>query len=247
MSTAKARKKNLPEKGAAWAQWTDGLHQALTEAKALLAQDSGLKSETIDGLMRSFHLIKGFAQALGLHGVQSVSHELEARLLASRAVDQELRDFLSEGVRKLDGVIARLHEIDLQAAAALGELAVISGKPARVSAVFARIESAAKGIALDLGCKLKFECMGGDLFELEPAWEGPLEAALLHAVRNSLDHGITKDHTQAPLEVRLSVERKGSELVIVCRDSGSGIDPARVREVARAPGALRCGDGFDEA
>ena len=146
-----------------WAQWIDGLHEALAEAKRLIASGVTVSQPWLESLMRSFHLIKGYAQALGLSGVQSVAHELESRMVAlmsapskgarARLSDGELVALLSDGVRKLDGVLARMHEIQLHAAA---RREIQGGKP-KVVALFARIEVAARGIAVDVRLAIRFE------------------------------------------------------------------------------------------
>lgn len=227
----------------AWKAWVDGLHEALAEAKAGLARGAVSTSE-LTILMRAFHLIKGYAQALGLHGVQSAAHELESKVsgwLEGPAEDRPKKAMaiLASGIGKLDAVISGMHEIELRRAA-IREAAVcrVDEEPraTRVSALFSRIESAARGIALDLGQTLEFDARtGGDLL-LEPEWEAPLEAALLHTVRNSLDHGTLTRTRRAtsPILVVLSAEIERNEWVIKCRDTGTGIDPARVREAARA-------------
>lgn len=229
MSAASLKK----ARAADWSQWTDGLHRALSDAKGVIAQSArgrGLTSAQLDQLMRSFHLIKGFAQALGLHGVQAVSHHFESRLLGTgQNSEPELGALLAEGIRRLDAVVERLHEVDLRAAAirelALGARSVPSAGM-QLSGVFSRIESAARGIALDLGYRLQFECRTGGAIGIQSEWEAPVEAALLHAVRNSLDHG------QA-LSIQLTARLEKGDLVIECLDTGAGIDPALVREAAR--------------
>ena len=65
-----------------WGEWIDGLHEALGQAKMRLSGGSALLArESLESLMRSFHLLKGSAQALGLAGVQAVAHALESALV----------------------------------------------------------------------------------------------------------------------------------------------------------------------
>jgi chemotaxis protein histidine kinase CheA len=216
-----------------WDQWVDGLHGALAQAKAILAGQGPLAGPERDALMRAFHLLKGYAQGLGLQGVQSVAHELESRIgsdsQGAPARQQELRESLRGGLAKLDGVLQSLLELRLQQAAR-GELAARRGT-ASFAMLFGRIEQAARGIAAQLGLRLELACEGGEL-PLPNDWEAPLEAALLHAVRNSVDHG-AQAGSAAPLEIRLSAARAEREVVIEIRDNGAGIAASRVREAAR--------------
>jgi chemotaxis protein histidine kinase CheA len=240
-------------------EWVDELHWALSEAKSI-ASSRGLFEDLssphciqdAQAMMRSFHLIKGFAQALGLHGVQAVAHGLESALApvagldggksrrsgasvaAARWSGPDLKRQVTEGLAKLDAVIGRLHEAELRAAAVreqdVAGVAFQAGART-VAAIFSRIEGAARGIALDLSRELELVFEGDMSVAISAEAENLLEAALLHAVRNSLDHG--SRGVSGPLLVTLSSSVQDEMLVIECRDSGAGIDSARVREAAR--------------
>jgi chemotaxis protein histidine kinase CheA len=227
------RKSASPE---AWDQWVDGLHEALAESKRIVGRAGRLNLPESEALMRAFHRIKGSAQALGLHGVQRVAHDLESRVLSNarfadacadaKANDAELRETLAVGVRKLDAALARLHELQMFSAARR------EVHRETLSDLFARVGEAAHGIAAELGQKLRFEFSGTEDPELTAEWETALEAALLHAARNSIDHGATERGSE--LALSLSARREDASLVIECFDTGAGIDPGRVREAARA-------------
>ena len=109
-------------------------------------------------------------------------------------------------------------------------------KTESLSSLFARMESIARGLAATLGIALVFESAGGESIELASDWEGPLEAALLHAVRNSLDHGGQGKGKNDQLVLRLTARREPDYVSIECSDTGAGIDPERVREAAQAAG-----------
>lgn len=236
MSAITRKKKST---GEAWSEWVDGMHQALAEAKAVLKGHEPLTHESLETLMRDFHLIKGYAQPLGLHGVQRVAHELETRIVglireARREVTGAgLKAILVEGLLKLDGIFSKLHEVQIRSAAER-ELGGSRGEAQmpRFDSLWGRMEASARSLAVELSREIRFQARGGDL-PMERSWEAPLEAALLHAVRNSLDHG---SGSGARLELSLSVARKGSEIVVEFSDSGAGIDPQRVREAARERG-----------
>lgn len=216
----------------------DGLHAALADAKALLARHEELNQQSLENLMRSFHLIKGYAQALGLLGVQSTAHELESRVFTSLQASRhaitsaELRAIFAEGVLKIDSVFSKMHEMELRAIAQGG----IQKAPTqrRLSDLFCSMQSMARSLAIEMGKPCRFEVQGGqgqESIPLPSSWKMPLEAALLHAIRNSLDHG------GEPLDLHLSAQRQGNQVVIRFSDQGAGIDPERVRRAAIQKGA----------
>jgi chemotaxis protein histidine kinase CheA len=227
----------------AWAaEWSAGLALAIAEAKKLAARDALAGPRDRDErdnnrdneMMRALHLIKGFAQSLGLVGVQAAAHALESNVSALRqdhATSRSQLDAIQDGLRKIEGVallLKRAQAREAEFGSRGGSSAPADSRGELLSTLFSRIESVARGIALELGVHLKWSRSGGEsrLRGDQARW---IEAALLHAVRNSLDHGDSPD-----LSIRLAAWREGKRLVIECRDDGRGIDPERVREAARA-------------
>jgi len=116
-----------------------------------------------------------------------------------------------------------------------------------LSPVLRRLERQARQLATELGKSVDIE-VRGHAVEADKGVVDGLYEPLLHLVRNALDHGI-EDAAQrlaagkserAALFVRARVE--GDEVEVSVRDNGRGMDPIRLREVARARGL---GDRID--
>ena len=116
-----------------------------------------------------------------------------------------------------------------------------------LSPVLRRLERQARQLAADLGKAVDIE-VRGHAVEADKGVVDGLYEPLLHLVRNALDHGV-EDPTErrtagradrATLSIRARVD--GDEVEVEVRDDGRGMDPARLREAARARGL---GDRID--
>jgi len=90
----------------------------------------------------------------------------------------------------------------------------------------------------------------GDNLRLDrPTWR-PFWAAMIHAVRNAVDHGIEPPEERRLAGkpeagvVELSAQRHGNRIVLAIRDDGRGIDWERVRARAAEQG-LPCAGHAD--
>ena len=107
-----------------------------------------------------------------------------------------------------------------------------------VSLVFHALERAVRDAAILRGKSVAFESSGGTT-RVDADVLGVVQAALLHAVRNAVAHGI-EDPAQRRLRdkppqgrVILEVKRSGHRVAFVCRDDGRGLDLEAVRRAAR--------------
>jgi two-component system, chemotaxis family, sensor kinase CheA len=86
--------------------------------------------------------------------------------------------------------------------------------------------------------------IGGDDTEADKTIVEMLFEPLLHIVRNAMDHGVESPTDRAasgkPAVASLGIraERQSDRVLIEVSDDGSGIDSARVREVAKARGIV---------
>jgi len=116
-----------------------------------------------------------------------------------------------------------------------------------LSPVLRRLERQARQLAADLGKSVDIE-VRGHAVEADKGVVDGLYEPLLHLVRNALDHGVEAEAERraagkgdrATLSIRARVD--GDEVEVEVCDDGRGMDPARLREVARARGL---GDRID--
>jgi two-component system chemotaxis sensor kinase CheA len=109
--------------------------------------------------------------------------------------------------------------------------------------VFSGIERATRLAAAAVGKSVRFETIGGDV-RLDRHVLPVVGNALLHLVRNSVDHGIESPKLRAARfkpeqgTVKIRVERRGSRVAFICEDDGAGIDPSEVRRLFVERGLL---------
>jgi two-component system, chemotaxis family, sensor kinase CheA len=103
--------------------------------------------------------------------------------------------------------------------------------------VFDKLARLMRRLVRESGKDVVFDVSGGDV-ELDKLIVEELSDPLMHLLRNALDHGTerpelrTKQGKQARATIGLVAKQQGNHVIIEVRDDGSGIDEARVREVA---------------
>ncbi len=108
-------------------------------------------------------------------------------------------------------------------------------------AMFTFLERAARDAAVALGKRVVFEAVGGDV-RLDGDVLGPVQSALLQAVRNAVAHGLEMDAERTAAgksidgRIRITVERRGNRVAFACTDDGRGIDVDAVRRAATKRG-----------
>ncbi|HET9595844.1 MAG TPA: chemotaxis protein CheA [Anaeromyxobacteraceae bacterium] len=109
--------------------------------------------------------------------------------------------------------------------------------------IFDKLSRMVRKLSRDLGKQVEFEVRGGEV-ELDKLIVEELSDPLMHLIRNAIDHAIeapevrTRAGKRAAGRITLSAEQKGSHVRISVADDGSGIDEARVREVAMTRGLV---------
>jgi two-component system chemotaxis sensor kinase CheA len=110
-----------------------------------------------------------------------------------------------------------------------------------VSTVTDQLQRAVRDLARSLGKEVRWE-VEGEQTELERNMVQQLADALVHIVRNAVDHGIEPPDQRAAAgkprhgTVRLHARQRGSEVIISVSDDGRGIDVDAVRRAANARG-----------
>lgn len=103
--------------------------------------------------------------------------------------------------------------------------------------IFPVLERAAHDAARSSGRELRCELGGADV-RVDRHILSAARDALLHLVRNAVDHGIEPPEERAsagkpaPGRIAIRVERRGRRIAFICEDDGRGIDVAAVRRAA---------------
>jgi two-component system chemotaxis sensor kinase CheA len=110
-------------------------------------------------------------------------------------------------------------------------------------AAFVELERAARDAALALGKSASFHASGGDV-RVDGRVLSAARDALLHVVRNAVDHGIEPPAERARAgkppagRIDLEVRARGHRVTFACRDDGRGVDLEAVRAAAVARGVV---------
>jgi len=240
-----------------------GLLEFLSESSRLVGDVLHATNEDRAAMFRAVHTLKGSCALYGLGSIAAVCHELEAKMVDS-ADDLSAEDIdriaeawtgFVERVRRLtdgarESVIELSHEdlSDLRRAVRTGEsgsgllrrLDWLARDPAE--ARLRRMAEQALGIARRLRKRdLVISIDGGDVRTDRERWAA-FWAALVHVLRNAVDHGIEREEERIaagkPRAGRLSLRTYTADEVTVVEiaDDGGGIHWDAIRAKAHALG-----------
>lgn len=111
------------------------------------------------------------------------------------------------------------------------------------STVFGALPRGVRDLARQQGKDVSFEIINGDV-GVDRGMLGEVRDALVHAVRNSVDHGIEMPEERERLgkprlgRIELKLRADGGMLAVDVEDDGQGIDPKRVRQAAVEKGLV---------
>ncbi|MEW6432685.1 MAG: chemotaxis protein CheA [Myxococcota bacterium] len=148
-----------------------------------------------------------------------------------RQLPDPLRPPLDEAVDRLHGLVRALHDKVMQAR--MTPIAVITD----------RLPRAARDIARRRGRDVEVTVTGGDI-ELDRALVDELNDAVLHLLRNAIDHGVEPPEERrmrgkpARGVVRVEVRRLRDRVLLEISDDGRGLDTERLRALAVERGLL---------
>jgi len=122
-----------------------------------------------------------------------------------------------------------------------------------VEHIFNRFPRMVRDMAKEAGKEVKFDIMGYDI-EIDRSLLDDTGDALVHLLRNAIDHGIEFEEDRmkqgkTPISnIKLSAFRDKSVIVITVEDDGRGIDIKRLKEKAASNGHFELEDlnNFDE-
>ena len=247
-----------------------GTLEFLQECESLVTHTLSGAERDRSSVLRALHTLKGNALTFGVTSVANAAHRLETQLVDGAGLPsaKELAE-LAQTWRAFSERMGRLLGTDQEPVVevALPELEALmkaaqSGAPgAQLSAMLAKLKlerapvrlrrlgDQARSLAQRLGkgsLRIELNAQGDVRFDRQK-WAG-FWAALIHPIRNALDHGIEPAAERAacgkPREGCLSVAVRGDEqfITIELSDDGRGVDFEKVRAKARALGLPHAND-----
>jgi two-component system chemotaxis sensor kinase CheA len=243
---------------------------------AFLEETGGI----VDGLRRPaialteqlglVHTVKGNAAQYDIRSVADVAHALESAIVDSQAalggaemaplfeaweaLVGQVAGFVGTGEAAIElsrGELDRLIQAastGLSASQIAGRLRMLFDEP--VAARFARLGEHAERLAVRLGKPVPTFTVRTDDLRLPRQGYAPFWTALVHVVRNAVDHGIESAAARAsagkPSQGRLSFRARldATSVVVEIADDGPGIDWKRLEARALAAG-LPCAEHAD--
>jgi two-component system chemotaxis sensor kinase CheA len=235
-----------------------GVLHFFREADELIEQ----LSEPGPSAFRLVHTLKGNAGIFGLNTFAAVCHAVESNaqaearwptddeLLRVRSAWHDVKTLLAALLTQdepgLAVVEADLVALEQAIAAGTGQGALLrmlaEWRHERAEIVLGRMAEQASALARRLGrCEVRTEVSGAGLRFDRVAW-GPVWSAMVHAVRNAVDHGGEPSDVRsaqgkpAAMTIVFSCAEDKTGIQISVSDDGCGIDWERVRERAIAAG-----------
>ncbi len=213
----------------------DALMEGLSESVVHLG---GLRGavESVGQAQRAAH---GLLELLTSPAASATSPAERARWVARALAEAEgLHSSLTRAGRQLGG---KLGEVESELAHLRDDAHALRLVPART--LFEPLELAARDTAVAVGHPVEVLTEGGDI-QLDGHVLAAVRQALMHVVRNAVDHGLETAGEREALgkppmgRFTLRVERHRGRVRFQCEDDGRGVDVERVRQVAVERGLL---------
>ncbi|HEX8618109.1 MAG TPA: chemotaxis protein CheW [Thermoanaerobaculia bacterium] len=148
------------------------------------------------------------------------------------------RGRLKQTLARADATREELLSCDLESDRLYGELQelAMSVRTIPVATLFQQSLRVVRDLSASLRKEVRLEIAASDV-ELDTSLVDELRAALLHLVRNAIDHGIEASGT-----IRLDARQQGGLMILDVSDDGRGLDLDAIRRTAIARGLV----GADE-
>lgn len=168
---------------------------------------------------------------ISLKKIDDLLNNLGEQIILQSALDQARYEYESKKETILRA-ITQLNKLtyDIQQTA-------MSLRMVNLKQLFSKLERAVRDTAGLLGKKIEFSTEGGEQ-ELDKTIVDSLSDALVHMVRNSVDHGIENADERASSNkpevgsIRVSAYRRGGFFYIEIRDDGRGLNRDKILEKA---------------
>jgi two-component system chemotaxis sensor kinase CheA len=208
------------------------LDELLDGVAEAVVQLGGLR-QAVEAVGQARHASEGLLEQLTAPGATSALPAERARWLSrTMALSEGLNTALQRAGRWLDGGLGKAERELTHLRDASHALRLV---PA--FALAQPLELAAHEAAASLGKLVVLQLEGGEV-RLDGHVLAAVRQALLHVVRNAVDHGLEEPEERQALgkpaegHITVRVERCGARVRFTCEDDGRGVDLGRVRHVA---------------
>lgn len=208
------------------------LDELLDGVAEAVVQLGGLR-QSVEAVGQARRASRGLLEQLTAPAASSASPAEHARWLSrTLAIADSLHSALARAGRWLDGGLGKAENELTRLRDASHALRLV---PA--SSLAQPLELAAHEAAASLGKSVSFEFDGEDV-RLDGHVLAAVRQALLHGVRNAVDHGLEGSEERLALgkpehgRLWVRVERSGARVRFSCEDDGRGVDLGRVRQAA---------------
>ncbi|MEX0763118.1 MAG: ATP-binding protein [Dehalococcoidia bacterium] len=209
--------------------------------RQLVSLERDASSELFSTLLRTIHNLKGSAATAGLSDVAESAHYMEDLLCRI----QDGADPASPGC--IDMLLWRLAQINAMVAQLRDSLAddqwleLPSGgtgrKTVRAPVLMAAFPHMMSDLSVRLEKPIAFRMAAGDC-EADPVTAKTIAVALVHLLRNALDHGIERQHVRLASgkpetgTIEATMWQEGELAFARVTDDGRGIDAERITAAA---------------
>ncbi len=191
--------------------------------------------------------LRGVVEALSQaqHGADGLVEQLTSPMASSGSAAERAR-WLGRVLGVAEGVRSSLVKAGRQLGGGLGQVESELGRLrdgahtlrlVPTQTLFGPLELAARDVAASLGRQVEVRAEGGDI-QIDGHVLSAVRQALLHVVRNAVDHGLESPDERRALGksptgiFSVKVRRRGGRVSFLCEDDGRGVDLGRVRQVA---------------
>ncbi|MBK1641784.1 hypothetical protein CKO12_07870 [Chromatium okenii] len=228
---------------------------ALSQSETQLTLAQRTVRDTSEVTLRHLLQITALEQRVDLRGLHRTAGdaapvdplELEhydELLIAARQLNESVND-TRDLAQTLDATISDLDELNRQQLKLSHELRqlTLGTRLVPVQSIVGRLQRAVRQICRATG-KDAVLIVQGDAVRIDSDVLERLLPALMHIVRNAIDHGIElpaqRRAVGKPAQGELTVlfQQLGDQIVVTCRDDGAGVAWERIRAKARASGLL---------
>jgi chemosensory pili system protein ChpA (sensor histidine kinase/response regulator) len=174
-------------------------------------------------------------------------HTVSRRLVEAATDSREMGRELEADLSALNEMLTQQGRLNRET-----QEAVMHARMIAVKAVVPRLQRSVRQASRAAAKQVVLECIGTDTM-MDSNVISDLVDPLMHLLRNAVDHGIEDEAGRIGAgkdpqgRIRLEFQREGNHVLVRCSDDGSGLDWAKIREVAASRKLVREGQTLTEA